>query len=135
VRLRLGIKRAFTGDIQEILSELFQNSARAGARNAQIITDNQGFLYYDDGRGLRDRSDFGALLKLGESGWGRRVEEEQQPMGLGIHSLLAHEEVESVTFSSNLLSLTLDARRWWTDIHYAAGGPITLTISPFLLPE
>jgi hypothetical protein len=26
-----------------------------------------------------------------------------------------------VTFSSNLLSLTLDARRWWTDIHYAAG--------------
>jgi Histidine kinase-, DNA gyrase B-, and HSP90-like ATPase len=84
VRLRLGIKRAFTGDINEVLSELFQNSARAGARNVQIITDNQGFLYQDDGRGLRDRSDFEALLKLGESRWDPGVEEEQQPMGLGL---------------------------------------------------
>ncbi len=33
MRLRLGIKRAFTGDIGEILGELFQNSQRAGARN------------------------------------------------------------------------------------------------------
>jgi hypothetical protein len=120
-RLRLGIKRAFTGDINEILSEMFGNSQRAGARNAQINTDDRGFIYQDDGRGLRDKSDFEALLKLGESGWDQSVEEEQQPLGLGIHSLLAHEEVESVTFSSNLLSLTLDARRWWTDLQYAAG--------------
>jgi hypothetical protein len=134
VRLRLGIKRAFTGDINEVLSELFQNSARAGARNLQIITDNQGFLYHDDGRGLRDRSDFEALLKLGESRWDRSVEEEQQPMGLGIHSLLAHEEVESVTFSSNLLSLTLDARRWWTDWQYAAGWADNLSHISFPAP-
>jgi hypothetical protein len=73
VRLRFGIKRAFTGDINEVLSECLQNSARAGARNVQIITDNNGFLYHDDGRGLRDRSDFEALLKLGESGWDRCV--------------------------------------------------------------
>jgi len=59
-------------------------------------------------------------LKLGESGWDQLVEEEEQPLGLGIHSLLAHDEVESVTFSSNLLSLTLDARLWW-DWQYAAG--------------
>jgi hypothetical protein len=120
-RLRLGIKRAFTGDINEVLSELLQNSARAGARNVQITADDRGFIYQDDGRGLRDKSDFEALLKLGESGWDKRVEEEQHPMGLGIHSLLAHDEVESVTFSSNLLSLTLDSRRWWTDFRYAAG--------------
>jgi hypothetical protein len=50
----------------------------------EIITDNHGFLYHDDGRGLRDRSDFEALLKLVESGWDRCVEEEQQPMGLGL---------------------------------------------------
>ena len=77
----------------------------------QITTAERGFIYQDDGRGLRDKSDFEALIKLGESGWDQFVEEEQQPMGLGIHSLLAHEEVESVTFSSNLLSLTLEARR------------------------
>ena len=40
-RLRLGIKRAFTGDIHEILSEAFQNSARAGARNIWITTDDR----------------------------------------------------------------------------------------------
>jgi hypothetical protein len=50
-RLRLGIKRAFTGDVHEILSELFGNSQRAGARNAQITTDDRGFIYQDDGRG------------------------------------------------------------------------------------
>ena len=119
-RLRLGIKRAFTGDINEILSEIFQNAARAGARNIRITTDDRGFTYQDDGRGLRDESDFEALLKLGESGWDQLVEEEEQPLGLGIHSLLAHDEVESVTFSSNLLSLTIDARLWW-DWQYAAG--------------
>ena len=37
-RLRLGIKRAFTGDVHEILSEAIQNSARAGARNIWITT-------------------------------------------------------------------------------------------------
>jgi hypothetical protein len=62
VRLRLGIKRAFTGDINEVLSELFQNSARAGARNVQIITDNQGFLYQDDGRVSRSMT-----KRLGQS--------------------------------------------------------------------
>jgi|SoiMethySBSTD1v2_1073268.scaffolds.fasta_scaffold26060_9 hypothetical protein len=133
-RLRLGIKRAFTGDINEILSELFGNSQRAGARNAQITTDDRGFIYQDDGHGLRDKSAFEALLKLGESGWDQSVEEEQQPMGLGIHSLLAHEEVESVTFSSNLLSLTLDARRWWTDLQYAAGWADNLNLICFPAP-
>jgi hypothetical protein len=134
VRLRLGIKRAFTGDINEILSECFQNSQRAGARNVWITTDDRGFLYQDDGRGLRDRSDFEALLKLGESRWDRCVEEEQQPLGLGIHSLLAHEEIESVTFSSNVLSLTIDTRRWWNDWQYAAGWADNLNHIGFPAP-
>jgi hypothetical protein len=120
-RLRLGIKRAFTGDVQEILGEMLQNSVRAGARNVQITADDRGFIYQDDGHGLRDKSDFEALLKLGESGWDQSIEASQNPMGLGVHALLAHEEVESVTFGSNLLSLTLDARKWWTDLQYAAG--------------
>jgi hypothetical protein len=119
-RLRLGIKRAFTGDINEVLSEIFQNAMRAGARNIRITTDDRGFAYQDDGRGLRDESDFESLLKLGESGWDQRVEEDHQSMGLGVHSLLAHDEVQSVTFSSNLLSLTIDAHLWW-DWQYAAG--------------
>jgi hypothetical protein len=117
-RLRLGIKRAFTGDINEILNELFGNSQRAGARNAQITTDDRGFIYQDDGRGLRNKADFEALLKLGESGWDQSVEEDQQPMGLGIHSLLAHEDVESVTvpISNNWQRLPIIA--WMESYHY-----------------
>ena len=34
--------------------------------------------------------------------------------GLEFTALL-EEDVESVTFSSNLLALTLDAKRWWED--------------------
>ncbi len=132
-RLRLGIKRAFTGDVHEILCELLQNSVRAGARNVRITADDRGFIYQDDGRGLRDESDFEALLKLGESGWDQRVEEEQQPHGVGIHSLLAHDEVESVTFSSNLLSLTIDAHLWW-DWQYAAGWRENLRTTCFPAP-
>jgi hypothetical protein len=88
---------------------------RAGARNLRITTDERGFIYQDDGLGLRNEADFEALIKLGESGWEERVEAEQQPMGLGFTALLAQEQVESVTFSSNLLALTLDAKRWWED--------------------
>ncbi len=119
-RLRLGIKRAFTGDVNELISEILQNAIRAGARNIRITTDDRGFTYQDDGRGLRDESDFEALLKLGDSGWDQRIQEAHQSMGLGVHSILAHDEVQSVTFSSNLLSLTIDAHLWW-DWQYAAG--------------
>jgi hypothetical protein len=132
-RLRLGIKRAFTGDINEVLSEIFQNAMRAGARNIRITTDDKGFTYQDDGRGLRDESDFEALLKLGESGWDQRVEEDHQSMGLGVHSILAHDEVQSVTFSSNLLSLTIDAHLWW-DWQYAAGWRENLRTTCFPAP-
>jgi len=134
MRLRLGIKRAFTGDVVEILGELFQNAQRASARNVRILTDDKGFIYQDDGRGLRNEADFEALIKLGESGWDQWIEEEQQPMGLGIHSLLAHEEVESVCFSSNLLALTLDSKHWWTDERYAIHWQDNLRQISFPLP-
>ena len=134
MRLRLGIKRAFTGDVGEILGELFQNSQRAGARNVQITTDDKGFIYQDDGRGLRDETDFEALIKLGESGWDQRIEEEQQPMGLGLHALLAHEAVKSVVFTSNLLSLAIEVERWWKDEPYALGWRERLTPISFPAP-
>jgi hypothetical protein len=56
---------------------------RAGARNVQITTDDIGFIYQDNGRGLRDESDFEDLLILGESGWDQRIEDEQMPIRLG----------------------------------------------------
>jgi hypothetical protein len=100
----------------------------------QITADDRGFIHQDDGRGLRDKSDFEALLKLGESGWDQSIEASQNPMGVGVHALLAHEEIESVTFSSNLLSLTINARRWWTDIQYAVDWADNLIRSCFPVP-
>lgn len=61
----------------------------------RIIAGDRGFIYQGDGRGLRDKSDFEALMKLGDPGWDRSVEAVQNPMRLGVHVLLAHEEVES----------------------------------------
>ena len=43
-RLRLGIKRAFTGAVNEVIGELLQNSFRAGARTIRITTDDRGFI-------------------------------------------------------------------------------------------
>ena len=54
-------------------------------------------------------------------------------MGLGVHSILAHDEVQSVTFSSNLLSLTLDAHLWW-DWQYAVGWRENLRTTCFPAP-
>src|SRR5262245_60252687 len=107
---------------------------RAGARNVQITTDDRGYIYQDDVRGLRDESDFEDLVILGESGWDQRIEEEQMPLGLGVHALLAHDEIESVTFSSNLLSLTLDSRRWFSDPQYAVGWRDNLSAISFPAP-
>src|SRR5262245_30279714 len=41
-RLRLGIKRAFTGAVNEVVGELFQNSLRAGAQSVRIAADDRG---------------------------------------------------------------------------------------------
>src|SRR5262245_7890939 len=134
MRLRLGIKRAFIGEITEILSELFQNAQRAGAHNVRLFTDDKGFIYQDDGRGLRDEADFETLIKLGESGWDQQVEEDQQPLGLGIHSLLAHEEVESVTFASNLLALSIEPKLWWNKEQYFLHWRDSLRRTDYPLP-
>lgn len=39
-------------------------------------------------------------------------------MGLGIHALLAHDQIRQVTFASGGHRLSLDTKRWWTDRDY-----------------
>jgi hypothetical protein len=60
-----------------------------------------GFTYADDGHGLlRGVGGFHTLLKFAESNFDNEMINEQDPMGLGIHSLLAHDRIRMVTFSS-----------------------------------
>lgn len=120
--VRAAIKRAFNGSVSEILAELLQNSQRAQATTVNInTTDKTVFAYEDDGHGLQDQDDLIALIKIGESGWDETVQTNQHPMGLGLHALLAQEQVSEVTIESGGWKVVIDTKRWWDDHEYAAG--------------
>ena len=118
-RVRSSIRRLFQNDIAECLSELIQNSQRARARKVEIVTREEWFTYRDDGHGLLGGVEgFHTLLKIAESRFDNETITDQDPMGLGIHALLAHDRVRQVTFASGGHRLTLDTKRWWADREY-----------------
>ena len=118
-RVRSSVRRLFQNDIAECLSELFQNTQRARARSVEITTTEDGFTYRDDGHGLLGGvAGFHTLLKIAESHFDNDTIADQDPMGLGIHALLAHDAIERVTFASGHYQLTLKTNRWWTDRDY-----------------
>src|SRR5712692_156339 len=118
-RIRSSIKRLFHNNIAEVVAEILQNSQRACAKNVQITITPDGFSITDDGHGLLDGIDgFHTLLKLAESAFDNPTVEDQDPMGVGIVSLMTHDKVEEITFSSGKLQLTVDAARWWSDKDY-----------------
>src|SRR5436853_2627957 len=118
-RVRSSIRRLLSGEVSEILGELFQNSQRARASNVLIATTTSGFTYQDNGHGLLGGIDgFHTLLKIAESSFDNPTLEAQEPMGLGIHALLAHEQVSAVRFESGDYGLTIEAGRWWADQAY-----------------
>lgn len=118
-RVRSSVRRLFQNDIAECLSELFQNSQRARASRVEITTSENGFAYRDDGHGLLGGVDgFHKLLKIAESRFDNETIGDQDPMGLGVHALLAHDQIGRVTFASGGYRLTLDTKRWWTDRDY-----------------
>ena len=118
-RIRSSIKRLFHNNIAECLAEVFQNAQRAGAKNVTITIRPDGFSIADDGHGLLGGIDgFHTLLKLAESGFDDPTVEDQDPMGVGIVSLMTHDKVEEITFSSGKLQLTVEAARWWSDRDY-----------------
>src|SRR2546430_240541 len=113
-RIRSSIKRLFHNNIAEVLSEIFQNSQRAGAKNVQITITPDGFSITDDGHGLIGGIDgFHTLLTLAESAFDNPTIEDQDPMGVGIVSLITHDKVEEITFSSGKLQLTVNTAKWW----------------------
>jgi hypothetical protein len=134
MNLRRAIKSTFTGDASELVAEMLQNAQRAGARNVQFTTVDEGFTYLDDGRGLRDIADFEAIVRLGDSGWEQYIQTGQRPMGLGAHSILAHDEIGSVTFASGSTALTIQTKPWWEDPEYASNWRNYLRQLDFPIP-
>ena len=147
-RIRSSIKRLFRNRIDELLSELFQNSQRSRATTVDIVTTENTFTIHDNGHGLLNGIDgFHTLLTLAESNFDNDTIEDQDPMGLGIVSLLTHDQVKEVTFSSGHLELTINTDLWWNDPDYysrwftrlvtleqpVGGLRITVTCSPELV--
>jgi hypothetical protein len=118
-RVRSSIRRLFTGEVSEILGELLQTSQRARANTVTITTNETGCIYEDNGHGLLGGvAGFHTLLKIAQSNFDNPTLESQDPMGLGIHALLAHGQVSAVRFESGELCLAIDTARWWTDQAY-----------------
>lgn len=117
--IRRSIKRIFTNTANEIVGELLQNSQRAKAKNVTINTTTTGFTYKDDGTGLQNGIEsFHTLLAMAKSYFDNSTIVDQDPMGLGIHALLAHDLVSSVTFLSGSLALEIETGLWWQDPSY-----------------
>jgi hypothetical protein len=118
-RIRSSIKRLFHNRIDEVIGELLQNSQRSGSTTVVITTTENSFTVADNGHGLiGDIQGFHTLLKLAESRFDNETIEDQDPMGVGIVSLLTHDQISEVTFSSGSLELTIDTKRWWDDPDY-----------------
>jgi len=48
----------------------------------------------------------------------KKISGYQYPMGVGIVSLMTHDKVEEITFSSGKFQLTVDTAKWWNDKDY-----------------
>lgn len=115
------VRRLFTNKLPEAIGELLQNAQRAGAKNIYITTHETGFRFQDDGHGLRDTTAFHTLLQIAATHYDDpTVESNQDPMGVGVHAMLAHTSIKSITFCSGILRLTIDTHQWWTDEVYAS---------------
>jgi hypothetical protein len=118
-RLRASLRRLFSNEWHEIVGALLQNAQRAGATEIAVTTTTTGFCVSDNGHGLQHGvASFATLLSLGDSDFENPAVIDQQPMGLGVHALLAAEGVSEVRFSSGDLTITLDTARWWADPVY-----------------
>ncbi|HUY79733.1 MAG TPA: hypothetical protein VMV29_23375 [Ktedonobacterales bacterium] len=123
------VRRLFSGTPQQALSELFQNSARAGASDVAITfrpapttaptTEVVTFVYQDNGPGLQGGvAGVLDLLRLGVSDYDAEVLRNQHPMGVGFYSLLAVTGVTAVVIESNDIRFSLDVADWWSSAAY-----------------
>lgn len=122
-KVRAALPRLFSGTWEEIIGELLQNAQRAGAKHVYVAMPDSGVVreltFADDGRGiLGGAAGFQKLLAIGVSGWDDQVMQDQSPLGLGLHALLANESVLEVEIISGGLAIQIDRSRWWSDESY-----------------
>ncbi|WP_230771761.1 ATP-binding protein [Sphingomonas sp. Leaf4] len=121
------VGRLFNGSLEDILTELLQNSRRAGATSiaitADLTADDPILTIADDGHGITDPS---SILTLGRSDWSDDTRRREDPAGMGVFSLAGR----AVTVRS--FSNTAGAG-WRADIPadgWDSGQPITVLTDP-----
>src|SRR5688572_23382007 len=77
------------------------------------------FAVEDDGHGLLGgMAGFETLLTLAATHYDSSTVAAQDPAGLGLHALFAHDDVTSVTVRSGTLGVQVDTSRFWDDASY-----------------
>jgi len=104
-RLLSKASRLFTGTLAGRIIEILQNARRAGAKHVEIANRDGTVAVRDDGQGIED---FEKLLDLGGSGWEEKLEESEDPAGVGLFCLAPRE----LTIRSNNKKLTIAADGW-----------------------
>lgn len=124
---RAGVTRLFTGAVREFINEVIQNAQRSLSTHVWIsFPTPTTCVIQDDGHGLAEgRESLKKLLMFSSSGFENpQVEENQRPLGMGLYSVIANEQVERIIIESYVasqektLSFEMNTKRWLTDGRY-----------------
>ncbi len=98
-------------------------------RNAQTVTVS------DDGAGIApDSSAWERVLRMADSFYSNAaVEENQNPMGVGLLSLFALEQATSVSISSRGKTATIETNKLWNSEDYWASWTDLITETPYFV--
>lgn len=133
-RLPATIKRLFKNSVYEIVGELLQNAQRAGATEIHFNfdPDAQTISVRDDGAGIApDSNVWERVLRMADSFYpNQAVEENQNPMGVGLLSLFALEQTTSVSISSRGKTATIETNKLWNSEDYWANWTDLITDAP-----
>lgn len=91
-----------------VITELFQNSYRAGAKNIIITLDSDELIFKDDGCGCQDPKN---ILTLDLSNW----ESTDEGFGIGLWSWLAVYDVKELVIMSNNWEININVDRIFKD--------------------
>jgi hypothetical protein len=104
-RLLSKADRLFTGTLEGRIIEILQNARRAGATHVRIHNKTGCVTVEDNGCGI---TDFQKLLDLGGSGWDEKLEQGEDPAGVGLFCLAPR----NVTIASGNKSVTITPGGW-----------------------
>jgi hypothetical protein len=136
-KVRLAIKRLFTGAASQIVGEILQNSRRAGSRRVEFTTSFTGqggeaennIHVRDDGTGvLGGVEGWRAMLCIAESSYQDQNVKMEDPLGVGLHALFACDRVHKVTIRSRGRKIEIDTALWWTHRAYYSTWAERLTV-------